>query len=300
MPPKKTKRIRKQKTSNKSKKNTIKQNVKINISTSGGSGGGGTSLPAPIPVQSFARSEKTGENVAVTNLLNRIGYQQAQQARAFDNFSNIINSSMMQREQINRDDKIDAAEKINNGIDGDEDKEIIIFPNFSFFDEEIPKFSNIPIITPTADTSTQTLLEMIPTQTIETQTVPQEEPQEEPEQIMDTSPPPPIAAQNKRLIETPDERAMNMPTVTGGGGGGATSDSTQQEVLPPSITVNNLKGGKKTFTLTNRSISIGTFDDLNKAKTEKQKFDTFFKDAPKIGRDEIRNYAKSRKDNNYN
>jgi hypothetical protein len=126
MPIKTTKKTRKPRLNKKTtKKNNMKQNIKINISTSGGSGGGGTSVPnIPQPLQSFARSEKIGENVNVTNLLNRIG---SQQAEAFNNFSNIINNSMRQRnqenemlQQINRDDKIDIAEQVNDGINDNE------------------------------------------------------------------------------------------------------------------------------------------------------------------------------------
>lgn len=202
----KPRKLKDKKKISKSKKNVIKQNVKINISTSGG--GGGTSTPAPTPLQTFARNEKIGENVGVTNLLNRIGYQQSQQAHAFDNFSNIINSSM-QKQQINRDDTIDAAEQINNGIDGDEDKEIVIFPQFAFFDEEIPKFENIPlpIVTPKADTSTQTLFERIPTQTIETQTEP--EVQELPEETTTTT--------TSQILKN---EPSTQGTEFGGGGGG--------------------------------------------------------------------------------
>ena len=221
---KKTKKIRKQKTTNKSKKNTIKQNVKINISTSGGSGGGGTSVPnIPTPVQSFARSEKIGENVNVSNLLNRIGNQQNQQTAAFTNFSNIINRTMTQKnqenemiQQINRDDRIDIAEHVNDGIDNNEninDLEFVISPHFGFFDEEISKNIPIPIKTPSIDTSTQTLFERIHTQT---------EPELQPS-------PAPLQTTGKTLIETPEEENLNFIGEGGGGEAGQPSLSSSQE-----------------------------------------------------------------------
>ncbi len=109
----------KKKASNKNKnKNT--QSIKINISSSGGLGGSGGTPSIPIPVQSFSRSEKIGENVDVSNLLRRIETQQQsafsnlmnQQQTAFNNFSNIINANS---QEINRNATIDAAEKIKNG-----------------------------------------------------------------------------------------------------------------------------------------------------------------------------------------
>lgn len=223
MPLKKSKKIRKQKTTNKSKKNTIKQNVKINISTSGGSGGGGTSVPnIPTPVQSFARSEKIGENVNVSNLLNRIGNQQNQQTAAFTNFSNIINRTMTQKnqenemiQQINRDDRIDIAEHVNDGIDNNEninDLEFVISPHFAFFDEEISKNIPIPIKTPSIDTSTQTLFDRIQTQT-------------EPE---------PLQITGKTLIETPEEENLNFIGGGGGGEAGQPSLSSSQPSLSSS------------------------------------------------------------------
>ena len=125
------------------------------------SGGGGTSVPnIPQPLQSFARSEKIGENVNVTNLLNRIG---SQQAEAFNNFSNIINNSMKQRnqenemlEQINRDDTIDIAEKVNDGINNNE-----------IFSTSIPIPANSTFLERKEDKSNKTITELIkePTQT---------------------------------------------------------------------------------------------------------------------------------------
>ena len=224
MPIKTTKKTRKPRLNKKTtKKNNMKQNIKINISTSGGSGGGGTSVPnIPQPLQSFARSEKIGENVNVTNLLNRIGTQQTE---AFNNFSNIINNSMRQRnqenemlQQINRDDKIDIAEQVNDGINNNEnidDMEFVVSPRFPFFDEQIPKMENIPIVTPTPDKNTQTLFEKI-----KTQTEPIEPEETTYTEIKDVNfEPAPVQTTRKTLIETEDDQNLNFIGVGGGGGG---------------------------------------------------------------------------------
>ena len=126
----------KKKKTNKVNKNKNTQSIKINISSSGGLGGsGGGGTPSiPIPIQTFSRSERIGENVDVSNLLRRI---ENQQQSAFNNlmnqqtaFNNIL-TPITQR--INRDDVIDEAETINNGIDGDFEyddsfKNKLIFP----------------------------------------------------------------------------------------------------------------------------------------------------------------------------
>lgn len=289
----KPRKLKDKKKSSKNKKNIIKQNVKINISTSGGSGGGGTSVPnIPTPIQSFARSEKTGENVNVSNLLNRIGNQQAQQARAFDNFSNIINNSMQrEQQQINRDDRIDAAEQINNGIDGDDEREIVIFPQFAFFDEQIPKFENIPIpiVTPTVDTSTQTLFERIPTQTIETQTEP--EVQVLPEETG--------TGTTERLKNEPPIQGLDL----GGGGGGPSAPplppAPEQDNADDGIFKNTLKNGTFTYTFKQKKVSIGTFADFNKALAERDKFKSTFPSG-KVTKSDVQNYADGRRENKYN
>lgn len=149
---KKAKKVNEKKTKTKTKikikgdkkeKNKNTQSIKINISSSGGLGGsGGGGVPnIPMPIQTFSRSEKIGENVDVGNILKRI---ENQQQSAINNLANVMNTSVipaiMQNqnsifegefepeierkdlrnyqdrpllEQINRDDKIDQAEKIN-------------------------------------------------------------------------------------------------------------------------------------------------------------------------------------------
>ena len=116
--PRQPKKVSEKKKASNKNKNT--QSIKINISSSGGLGGSGGTPSIPIPVQSFSRREKIGENVDVSNLLRRI---ENQQQSAFNNlmnqqtaFNNIL-TPITQR--INRDDFIDEAETINNGIDGD-------------------------------------------------------------------------------------------------------------------------------------------------------------------------------------
>jgi hypothetical protein len=129
----------------KKEKNKNSQSIKINISSSGGLGGsGGGGTPSiPIPIQTFSRNEKIGENVEVGNLLKRI---ENQQQSAINNLANVMNTSVIPAimnsrnqnsifegefepevekkdlidyknkpllQQINRDDNIDEAEKVN-------------------------------------------------------------------------------------------------------------------------------------------------------------------------------------------
>ena len=322
MPPKKMKKMRKQKTTNKSKKNTIKQNVKINISTSGGSGGsGGTSVPnIPTPMQSFARSEKIGENVNVTNLLNRIGNQQTE---AFNNFSDILNRTMRQQinrddridaaEQINRDDRIDAAEHVNDGIDNNEnidDLEYIMPPSPApiFFEEDqnvineriIQKskekneskkmgkedvysmlYEN-KLLNPPEDKSTEPLLKRIPTPSAPTMSI-MEEIQKSPLFI-------------DKVNENNDNILMRQKDVPsnrsiGGGGGGPTENRRPSK----GIFENKLKSGFS-YTFKQDGISLGTFNTLEQAEKEKQTFNiTFPSNKPKPTRNEIQMYAELRK-----
>ena len=108
----------------------------------GGSGGGGTPS-IPMQIQTFSRNEKIGENVEVGSLLKRI---ENQQQSAINTFASIMNTSVIPAimnsqnknsffegefepkveerdltnydgqtllEQINRDNIIDEAEKVN-------------------------------------------------------------------------------------------------------------------------------------------------------------------------------------------
>ena len=128
---------------NKKEKNKNTQSIKINISSSGGLGGsGGGGTPSiPIPIQTFSRNERIGENVEVGNLLKRI---ENQQQSAINNLANVMNTSVIPAimnsrntifegdfepevekkdlidyknkpllQQINRDNNIDEAEKVN-------------------------------------------------------------------------------------------------------------------------------------------------------------------------------------------
>jgi hypothetical protein len=257
---KKPRKQRDKKTKNKNKnKNKNTQSIKINISSSGGLGGsgGGTPSSIPIPVQSFARSEKIGENVEVSNLLKRI---ENQQQNVFTNLMNqqqtAFNNLMTQRpEEINRDDKIDEAERINkndiveqaeninNGIDGD-DKYI--------FSTSMLSPSSSPFIQPNPDNSNLSLMQ--------------------------------------RLGKEIKDVGRGVLGGGGGGGGGGVSDGGEIGEIDPDITINNLKNNKQSYTFKQKSISIGTFNTKQEAEDARREYYKFFSTG-KPDKQEIRNYA---------
>ena len=252
---KKIKKPRKQRDKKTKNKNKNTQSIKINISSSGGlggSGGGGVPSSIPIPVQSFVRSEKIGENVEVSNLLKRI---ENQQQNVFTNLMNqqqtAFSNLMSQRPQeINRDDKIDEAERINkndiveqaeninNGIDGD-DKYIfstsMLSPSSSPFLERKPDNSNLSLI-----------------QSVEQQ--------------------------------------QQQKVVGGGGGGGEGGEIAEIGEVDPDITINNLRNNKQSYTFKQKGISIGTFNTKQEAEDARNNYLNYFSTG-KPDKQDIRNYA---------
>ena len=248
---KKPRKQRDKKTKNKNKnKNT--QSIKINISSSGGlggSGGGGVPSSIPIPVQSFARSEKIGENVEVSNLLKRI---ENQQQNVFTNLMNqqqtAFNNLMFQRpEEINRDDKIDEAERINkndmveqaeninNGIDGD-DKNIfstsMLSPSSSPFLERKPDNSNLSLI-----------------QSVE--------------------------QQQQLKVDEKNEEKKEDEDVGGGGGGGSNVNPFQNLMIPPlkqyDTYIEGMAKGKYRFTFRNKYKGESR-DSMKEAQEDREQF----------------------------
>ena len=169
--------------------NKNKQSIKINITSSGsgagGSGGGGP----PIPIQQFAQAQKTGESGEIKNLIKQLDDKQQS---AINNFAGLVNNSLIPLilqnntdmqginerifeakpkviernnrdtngdslfSRINNNDINDQAQRINNGIDGDEIPEKdIIWEKFQ--EDEIPPSDNP---NPLIHTSTKPLLQI--------------------------------------------------------------------------------------------------------------------------------------------
>jgi hypothetical protein len=167
--------------------------------------------------------------------------------------------------QINRDDTIDIAEHVNNGIDGDEgfenEEQTVIDPSRIQRKEQKQReknekrqmgrediysmISENKLLNPTADTSTQTLLERIPTQTMETQ------PEPEPEET--TAP--------------TTERLKNEPPIQDIGGGGGGPSETIQESTKELYISQDKKTGEYIVTVAKKR--LGRFDTLKEAIYER-------------------------------
>lgn len=300
---KKIKKMKKPKKDTKSKVNKNKnknkniQSIKINISSSGGlggSGGGGMPSNIPIPIQSFSRAANVGENVDVSNLLRRIENQSAaafsnfnqQQQRAFDNFNNIVNNPIAQ--QINRDDEIDAAEFVNNGIDENfEYKDT--FKNKSIVPIQINPFNPLAIKRVSKkDNSNDSLVERI-----QTSLKPEELPENLPEEQKIIVP---IVTQKKdksnesllqriNPISFEDEIKQNKiflnqkkkQELEGGGGEPAPlilapSPAPSLEPKEPYISTVERKNGSKGYVVTISGLSLGTYPSDKIAMSERDLF----------------------------